>query len=109
MSKYIHKTNINNPATWLKPDEKLMCGKYDVAWMYVVFADITEYTGYKIDSEGKVWSLWYLDGKYRALGTEWKIMPSHLYDGYPVVSIGVPTSYSNSTKLKIHDLVLTYL
>jgi len=67
----VHKVNQNNPATWLKPDEKLMCGEYDIAWMYVIFADIDGYDGYKVDSEGKVWTCWercnaFTDGSQRS-------------------------------------------
>jgi hypothetical protein len=47
---------LNNPASWLKPDEPLLSGGYDWSWCYVVFRDIPGAHGYCASSCGDIWS-----------------------------------------------------
>jgi hypothetical protein len=115
MSKYIHKTNINNPATWLKPDEKLMCGQYDVAWMYVIFADVDGYEGYKVDSEGKVWSQWEIYFKKKTRGHRarrltgnWVLLDLTIDKRTKYIKVGLRRNGKQSNFF-VHQLVLSNL
>src|ERR1700733_11089893 len=111
-----YQPNPQNPATWLKPDEKLMCGKYDISWMYIIFGDIEDYPGYKVDSEGGFWSKWSskpVAGYGRRAGTErfqkkdWKrLTGSPGSHGYLMVAV---INEHGKRKTCIHDFVLNSL
>jgi hypothetical protein len=69
--------NPQDPSTYLKPDEPLIGSDgRDWSWAYVVFGDIERYVGYRLGSNGSVWSRWCPGGCRRGhvLGDTWKRM-----------------------------------
>ncbi len=102
--------NSENPATWLKPGEKLNCGKYDISWMYIIFSDVDGSPGFKVDSNGGIWSCWESKsnngrGGSSFLTGNWHQVPVSLAgDGYH--RVGIKDFIGNKICRYVHDLVL---
>lgn len=70
--------NRQNPATWLKPDEPLIgVDGRDWSWAYVWHKDIEGFPGYKIGSDGSVWTCHAPVSKGVRHGGFWQIKSSH--------------------------------
>lgn len=97
----------------LKPGEKLMCGKFDITWMYIIFSDVYGSPGFKVDSDGGIWSCWEAEpnkghGGRSFLTDNWHRVPVSLA-GENYHRVGIKDSHGKKISRYVHDLVLSNL
>jgi hypothetical protein len=67
----------DDPAGWIKPDEPFIVDGLDWSWAFVVYRDIEGFPGYRIGSNGLLWSCLKVansadgPGFKSIMGTEW--------------------------------------
>lgn len=60
----------------------------DWAWAFVAFSDVADFPGYKVSSDGWLWSCWGSGYSARAMTDRWKkLKPSRGKDGYLRVTL----------------------
>jgi hypothetical protein len=79
---------------------------YDWAWAYEIFGEIEDFPGYKIGSEGTVWSLWIRGSKNRRLGTVWKRLKAQLNCRFPYYYVALRDKEGRKRDFKVSVLVL---
>ena len=89
-----YRVNPQDPSTYLKPGESLLDNDgRDWSWAYVIYREVRGFPGYRVGTNGTVWS----SMKVRSLGgrggffcapsDEWRMVKGTMAGGYVVVDV----------------------
>jgi hypothetical protein len=108
--------NPQDPATWLKPGEKLIgADGRDWAWTYVVYAEAPDFPAYCAGTNGTVWTRWKrigttADGRRGSsfvMDDTWKrLKPIRQNNDYMTVCLSNGEQGSKRLVRTVHSLVL---